>query len=106
MLVNNRARMRHMMMQPQEDVRISSPLEWVADRTSIVDHGASPLPRPRTASPAIVTFKVHDIGTSDGEEHPLEVIGGSKTTCECCRLAESVEMAVKSRMQSPRSERR
>ncbi|RPD80296.1 hypothetical protein L226DRAFT_197045 [Lentinus tigrinus ALCF2SS1-7] len=78
MLVNNRARMRQLMMQQQDDASDSGSLQWAVDRTSNIN-GTSPLPRPRTASPAIgVALEVHHTGASDSEEHALDLIGKSK----------------------------
>ncbi|RDX56524.1 hypothetical protein OH76DRAFT_394270 [Lentinus brumalis] len=78
MLVNNRARMRQMMME-QDEGTISIPLQWAADRSDLDTPNLDTHPRPRSASlPAVISWNVHDSGVSVGEDHALDVMDVSK----------------------------
>lgn len=84
MLVNNRARMRQMMME-QDEGPISIPLQWAADPSDLDTPNLDTHPRPRSASlPAVISWNVHDSGVSIGEDHALDVMDVSKDVCECC----------------------
>ncbi|TFK86051.1 hypothetical protein K466DRAFT_551121 [Polyporus arcularius HHB13444] len=77
MLVNNRARMRQMMME-QDEGTISIPLQWTVDPSAIDTPTLDTHPPPRSASPAVISWHVHDSGVSVGEHHELDVMNVSK----------------------------